>query len=275
MRGVEMKMIRKHVGNRPITLATIITALVALAILVGQPEQPAHAQANNGIEGLHLCGYAILNNDMQGQGHIIQAKWDSVQNSSFSNVKLELTATSSSENIELHNGSHNGGVHQFARVAESNWPDVINSGRNDYWIYYVWATPTAGSTNGKMQMSPVSIPENGERSCFRGFGSTDAPPQNVLGAPSQDAFSEPPTASSRPDAPTGFSVELIETGPDAGNISIEWNTHAASAQVSHYRIWRRVSDNPYFSYLNQSRGGMCICRKSGVGLGVSQEGFGP
>ena len=28
-------------------------------------------------------------------------------------------------------------------------------------------------------------------------------------------------------------------------------------------------------YLNQSQGGMCICRKSGVGLGVSQEGFGP
>ena len=28
-------------------------------------------------------------------------------------------------------------------------------------------------------------------------------------------------------------------------------------------------------HLNQSRGGMCICRKSGVGLGVSQEGFGP
>ena len=27
--------------------------------------------------------------------------------------------------------------------------------------------------------------------------------------------------------------------------------------------------------LNQSRGGMCICRKSGTGLGVSQEGFGP
>ena len=27
--------------------------------------------------------------------------------------------------------------------------------------------------------------------------------------------------------------------------------------------------------LNQSQGGMCICRKSGVGLGVSQEGFGP
>ena len=27
--------------------------------------------------------------------------------------------------------------------------------------------------------------------------------------------------------------------------------------------------------LNQSQGGMCICRKSGNGLGVSQEGFGP
>ena len=27
--------------------------------------------------------------------------------------------------------------------------------------------------------------------------------------------------------------------------------------------------------LNQSQGGMCICRKSGTGLGVSQEGFGP
>ena len=27
--------------------------------------------------------------------------------------------------------------------------------------------------------------------------------------------------------------------------------------------------------LNQSQGGMCICRKSGIGLGVSQEGFGP
>ena len=30
-----------------------------------------------------------------------------------------------------------------------------------------------------------------------------------------------------------------------------------------------------FTFLNQSQGGMCICRKSGVGLGVSQEGFGP
>ena len=28
-------------------------------------------------------------------------------------------------------------------------------------------------------------------------------------------------------------------------------------------------------FLNQSQGGMCICRKSGTGLGVSQEGFGP
>ena len=28
-------------------------------------------------------------------------------------------------------------------------------------------------------------------------------------------------------------------------------------------------------HLNQSQGGMCICRKSGTGLGVSQEGFGP
>ena len=28
-------------------------------------------------------------------------------------------------------------------------------------------------------------------------------------------------------------------------------------------------------YLNQSQGGMCICRKSGTGLGISQEGFGP
>ena len=27
--------------------------------------------------------------------------------------------------------------------------------------------------------------------------------------------------------------------------------------------------------LNQSQGGMCICRKSGIRLGVSQEGFGP
>ena len=30
-----------------------------------------------------------------------------------------------------------------------------------------------------------------------------------------------------------------------------------------------------YSNLNQSQGGMCICRKSGTGLGVSQEGFGP
>ena len=29
------------------------------------------------------------------------------------------------------------------------------------------------------------------------------------------------------------------------------------------------------AFLNQSQGGMCICRKSGTGLGVSQEGFGP
>ena len=30
-----------------------------------------------------------------------------------------------------------------------------------------------------------------------------------------------------------------------------------------------------FQDLNQSQGWMCICRKSGTGLGVSQEGFGP
>ena len=39
--------------------------------------------------------------------------------------------------------------------------------------------------------------------------------------------------------------------------------------------WRKAQILLIGAILNQSQGGMCICRKSGTGLGVSQEGFGP
>ena len=53
-----------------------------------------------------------------------------------------------------------------------------------------------------------------------------------------------------------------------------------SAMQRHERLFRSDFDNRlhhrfYAPDLNQSQGGMCICRKSGTGLGVSQEGFGP
>ena len=46
----------------------------------------------------------------------------------------------------------------------------------------------------------------------------------------------------------------------------------SSVGEEHYEQWAGMGPE---QVLNQSQGGMCICRKSGTGLGVSQEGFGP
>ena len=63
-----------------------------------------------------------------------------------------------------------------------------------------------------------------------------------------------PRSTDKPEAPKPTTANLIDAGQRYGtDPSVE--------------ACERI--------LNQSQGGMCICRKSGTGLGVSQEGFGP
>ena len=51
-------------------------------------------------------------------------------------------------------------------------------------------------------------------------------------------------------------------------LSLEETSHQAPAT-------RESDDTTQLSLLNQSQGGMCICRVLGIGAGVSRECFGP
>ena len=96
--------------------------------------------------------------------------------------------------------------------------------------------------------------------------------------PNTQHYDKPlPVPASKPSRGRWFNEALAKTyesnviflNPDIG---IDWDRKARLRYVHRWEIQKLLDKD---KILNQSQGGMCICRKSGTGLGVSQEGFGP
>ena len=71
-------------------------------------------------------------------------------------------------------------------------------------------------------------------------------------------------------------VERVD--PTTGYVVHDGRTEAGCAGgLGHTRIdpWGDFSPGRWLWFLNQSQGGMCICRVLGIGAGVSRECFGP
>ena len=251
-----MRNINKLTANPTKVLSAVIGLVVAATIALGGHASAPPASANHndnteGVVGIHVCGYAIVDNSLQVQGHVIQVRWGATTDPDFDNVVVKLTTDVTGENHigGMHTGSTGGGVHQFTRILQNDWPERTDSGMNDYWIYYIWTIPMDGDTEGDAEYGVVGIGENGQRSCLRGFGETTAPPVAVPGSVAADAYRPPPTPS-KPSAPSALGIELLDSGHNEGDIRVTWNTAPASEQVTFYRVWRRVSNNLYSNYFN-------------------------
>ena len=251
-----LKKIKLISGQKTVLSALMITIMALVAALSGAAEQQT-ALANSpdntaGVAGLHACGYAILDDDMQVQTHVVQIRWGAASSDIYEDVHVKLTASATGlTHIGAHHvGSKDGGVHQFPRIAQNHWPELVAGGDLDYWIYFVWTIPMDTDTDppgeGDNEYVAVAVSEDGKRNCSRAFGFTAEPPVTVPGAPTADAYSPPGTPSSTPSQPPSFGIELIDSGANDGNIKLTWNTHPYSERVDLYRIWRRVSNNPYF-----------------------------
>ena len=192
--------------------------------------------------------------------------------------ELDLNTTFAAAAVELDDGGELNGEDN-AVVISARIPDMLSGDGTGY--------PLAGQTLIMVVSVDAGIknpPEQGDHdNGFSIIGGTasragEAEVENIGDGDYANAdgklFTKAKISLNDEDAGRGAPITVTGTGFNNGTTATV-KILAFNAAQDPAPSCAAVMDSDDSETLNQSQGGMCICRKSGTGLGVSQEGFGP